>query len=534
MVPRLLFMREYSEAYKDYLTEDNLSWAFVILVVLGAMFIRLRLLSIPLERDEGEYAYMAQLILRGIPPYIKAYSMKFPGIYFVYAAIMTLFGQTIEGIHLGLILVNAATIILLFLLGKRFFRPYAAVTVSASFALLALGGSVLGLTANAEHFLLLPVAAGLLIMLKALDRKNLWALFLSGLCFGSAFIIKQPAFFFAAMAIIYIFWRPQRIKRVLLFSAGFTMPLAATFFYLYVLKAFAKFWFCTVTYAHVYTSLVKLPEGLKNLFFKTSDATNSGWALWIIAAAGFISLFRKKIAPDKRMFLLLFSIASMLAVMPGLYFRRHYYILAIPAASLLIGFVIDDFKRFLPRLKFSLFIIVFVCLVLQESLFLFKATPLEACRMMYPTNPFPEAVEIAKYIKVHSNRDSTLAVLGSEPEIYFYSKRDSATPCIYMYPLMEPHRYAMDMQDEFIRGMESSLPEYIIFVNTTLSWTDRYVSARLQKHIFGWFEKFKDRYYDIAGVVEMVFDKNTKYLWGREAQIYEPQSGSFIYIFKKR
>ena len=76
-------MREYSEAYKDYLTEDNLSWAFVILVVLGAMFIRLRLLSIPLERDEGEYAYMAQLILRGIPPYIKAYSMKFPGIYFV-------------------------------------------------------------------------------------------------------------------------------------------------------------------------------------------------------------------------------------------------------------------------------------------------------------------------------------------------------------------------------------------------------------------------------------------------------------------
>ena len=31
--------------------------------------IRIRLLGIPLERDEGEYAYAGQLILQGVPPY---------------------------------------------------------------------------------------------------------------------------------------------------------------------------------------------------------------------------------------------------------------------------------------------------------------------------------------------------------------------------------------------------------------------------------------------------------------------------------
>ena len=60
-------------------------------------FIRVRLLEMPLERDEGEYAYAGQLLLQGIPPYELAYNMKLPGTYFAYAAGMAVFGQTIGG-----------------------------------------------------------------------------------------------------------------------------------------------------------------------------------------------------------------------------------------------------------------------------------------------------------------------------------------------------------------------------------------------------------------------------------------------------
>ena len=51
----------------------------VFLVILVFAFIRYRLRAMPLERDEGEYAYAGQLILHGIPPYQLAYSMKLPG-----------------------------------------------------------------------------------------------------------------------------------------------------------------------------------------------------------------------------------------------------------------------------------------------------------------------------------------------------------------------------------------------------------------------------------------------------------------------
>ena len=55
----------------------------LILAVIA--IIRIRLLNIPLERDEGEYAYFGQLMLDGIPPFKAAYTMKFPGTHFMYA-----------------------------------------------------------------------------------------------------------------------------------------------------------------------------------------------------------------------------------------------------------------------------------------------------------------------------------------------------------------------------------------------------------------------------------------------------------------
>ena len=48
----------------------RLAWWTLAVIVSGLVIaIRIRLLGIPLERDEGEYAYAGQLILQGIPPY---------------------------------------------------------------------------------------------------------------------------------------------------------------------------------------------------------------------------------------------------------------------------------------------------------------------------------------------------------------------------------------------------------------------------------------------------------------------------------
>src|ERR1039458_9813087 len=125
-----------------------LCYGLLLLVVLLFAGIRYRLLKMPLERDEGEYAYAGQLLLQGVPPYKLAYNMKLPGTDAAYALIMAVFGQTTAGIHLGLILLNAATTVLVFLLAKRLMDDIGAFVAAATFALLSASPSILG---NAAH-----------------------------------------------------------------------------------------------------------------------------------------------------------------------------------------------------------------------------------------------------------------------------------------------------------------------------------------------------------------------------------------------
>ena len=157
-----------------------ITWGLVLLSMLFVAVIRIRLLSIPLERDEGEFAYMGQLMLQGIPPYALAANMKLPGTYAAYALIMALFGQTIEAIHLGLLLVNVSTMLMVFFLARRLFDDYAGAVACATFGILSLSPSVLGTSAHATHFVLLPALGGILLLLKALDSDNGFTFFLSG------------------------------------------------------------------------------------------------------------------------------------------------------------------------------------------------------------------------------------------------------------------------------------------------------------------------------------------------------------------
>jgi hypothetical protein len=69
-----------------------------------------------------------------------------------------------------------------------------------------------------------------------------------------------------------------------------------------------------------------------------------------------------------------------------------------------------------------------------------SASPADASRIIYPESPFAESIRIAEYLREHTSLSDTIAVLGSEPQIYFYSNRHSATGYIYAYGLMEAQK----------------------------------------------------------------------------------------------
>jgi len=70
-------------------------WVAIVVIVICAAAVRWRIAPMPLERDEGEYAYVAQQMLNGVPPYESAYSMKLPGIY-VISELLTRHGENLS------------------------------------------------------------------------------------------------------------------------------------------------------------------------------------------------------------------------------------------------------------------------------------------------------------------------------------------------------------------------------------------------------------------------------------------------------
>ena len=144
-------------------------WVALSLVILAVIVVRIRLLDIPLERDEGEFAYVGQLMLEGIAPYKMAYVIKLPGTAAVYALSMALFGETTAGIHLGLLLANIAAIVLVFLLAKRWFGAGVGLVAGATYALMSLSWGVDGNAAHATQFITPAALGGILLLLRALE-----------------------------------------------------------------------------------------------------------------------------------------------------------------------------------------------------------------------------------------------------------------------------------------------------------------------------------------------------------------------------
>jgi hypothetical protein len=521
-------------------------WALAIIVFALVIAIRIRLLGIPLERDEGEYAYAGQLIMQGIPPYKLAYNMKFPGTYAAYALIMSIFGQTIHAIHLGLLLVNAATIALIFLLGRRLIDSTAGIAAAASYAVLSVCPSVLGLAAHATNFAMLPVLGGTLLILKISESKHdtFGLLFVSGLLFGLGGLMKQPALLFIPFGASYIAWKDAHgrfplkiiVARILVFALGIIVPIAITCLILWRAGVIDKFWFWTIDYAWQYGRLVPLAQAPAILFRSINFVIGSSWPIWMLAAIGAVVGFWDRRTRASTVFLTGFFFFSALALCPGFYFRTHYFILILPAISLLVGCAIASLCQALASqmilIRFVPLLLLTASLslpILSDRRFFFEASPMEACRMVYPESPFPESIRIADYIGKHTEPDDTIAVLGSEPQIYFYAKRHSATGYIYTYGLMEPQRYAHQMQEEMILEIESARPKYLVSVLMNDSWLYR---SQSDARIFTWANEYTAENYDAAGFVNIT-PTRTDYFFGDVPPTAESLK-NYILIYRRK
>lgn len=468
-------------------------WLAAILLVVGV--VRARLASMPLERDEGEYAYMAQLMLEGTPPFAAAFAMKFPGIYAAYAVILPIFGQTDVGIRWALIFLNGATILAVYWVARKLAgsstaadsvapgqfqasgitAEKAGLCSAAIYAVMSLAPSMLGITANAEHFVLLPALLGASCMLGFCGPER-W--FLGGVCLGLAVTMKQQGVVFAALGAAGVvlsvvpaggaaggFLRRVRLaaRPLALYIAGVGIPVLAMILWVWGAGVFEAFWFWCVEYARFYGNMWGWAAALKHFSRSFGPIFSDHLPLFAAAAFGMALLWRQK--RTAFWWIAGWLVAGCVAVSPGRVFRPHYFLFLLPGIALAGGFGLAA----LPRWKiFAVAALLFPLVMQREALLL--QPPEETCRLLYRNSAFKEARDVARELRDLTKKEERIGILGSEPEIFFYAQRHSATPYIYMYPLLEPQPFALAMQRHMIHTLEDAPPRYLVHVRVPTSW----------------------------------------------------------------
>jgi hypothetical protein len=261
---------------------------------------------------------------------------------------------------------------------------------------------------------------------------------------------------------------------------------------------------------------------------------------WLVLAAGLPSAIFNKGTRRRAVFVLFFCLCSFLGTATGLYFRPHHFILMLPAIALAQGLAVVSLqqtvgfgaaKNVLRSLPVIMFATVLAWVVFYQSRIFFQASPVQACQNLYRWNPFLESLSVGRYIREHSAPTARVAVMGSEPQIYFYAQRRSATGYIYTYALMEPQPDALKMQGEMRREIESVQPEFLVYVSYSLSWIFHPDSDR---SIIEWFNGYAGRFYDQVGLVQLNSTGGVDCIWDDAAKKQPKPTGFYLAVYKRK
>jgi hypothetical protein len=411
---------------------------------------------------------------------------------------------------------------------------------------MSLSGGVLGTAGHATHFVLLPALAGLVLLWRATGSGNPTAYLGSGFFLGLGMLMKQNGALFVGFGAIWLVWvgwsrksmtTGPFLKNCGAFFSGASAPLLVMLLLLWHGVVLEKFWFWTFDYARTYGGQ---NPGLDLAWRRLVQRMPSvELPAFYAAFFGLVALWSRRARWPAALFATALLVCSLVAIVPGFHFRSHYYVLLMPVLALLTGAAVQTMVELLVGFQFSFlaaapvlaFAFLFAKGVARERELFFQLSPSLACRQLYGSQPFPEAITIAEYLRAHCPPNDRIAVLGSEPEIYFYAQRHSATGYIYTYPLMERQLYARQMQDEMKKEIEAGRPRYLVQVRTWTSWRTRPgASAVISKMC----DSLTPPDYELAGSAD-IFDQepHVEWRWGQETLHRATNAAISLLIFRR-
>ena len=170
---------------------------WLLAALLFVFFYSLPTVGFPLDRDHGVFLTIGRCILDGGVPYADCWDTKPPGIFFLFAGIAKLFGESFWGVRIFDLLWLLVFSRFLYQFGKRTLGEVPAALGTALHAV-AYHGLGYRNTANPESFLMLFVVLGFLLAVRGRGNAVLNHA-VAGCLMGAAFWFKFNALIFSPL-----------------------------------------------------------------------------------------------------------------------------------------------------------------------------------------------------------------------------------------------------------------------------------------------------------------------------------------------
>ena len=419
--------------------------------------------------DSLIFMYVAQGILEGEVPYLDRWDHKGPLLYLINAV-----GLLIDEVW-GIWIVQA-----LFLLGTIYFalillrKAFGTTPALFALALFLILFSRFNPPGNyTEQYALLFQFLALYLLFRSHQQPHrefrlihFALLHMTIGALGAASFLLRPdlAALWIAIGIYWFLLRGAAFRKLgwAALGGGCALLFVAALFG--TLGAFGALWDAVIVYNFAYSD-ASFPERLATVRYLSTEIlfasllTLAGWSIGVFCLAkGRVQGDHRKALLATALILLPLQIVSI--SLPG-YGWPHYYLAALPAATVLLAlvmwFVLEQERIFLKLLIVALFIGT-AYTSLPHANFA-RLTGKYAGDALYAEN---NQSRLAERIRGITKPNDCILVWGRGPGLYLLSDRNAPSRFFYQYPLIKPNYANQSLREEFVSDIKEKEPRLII------------------------------------------------------------------------
>ncbi len=475
-------------------------YACLAAIIVALFAIRWQFVGIPLERDEGAYILYGKLLAAGAHPYRDFYDIKPPGIFLVYALLVSACGYDAAAVQRGGCVVYAAILALFYLFLARLLDRRLALAVIPVVGLVLLNPDTHGFTVQSEFFVLLFVLLGLWVLMVARERRNAFMMAGAGVLLGFSALIKQAGIFYCVFGTVWLAmqWWQERDRRFLVdlagLAAGGILAVGAVLLWLRQegVVQDALFWMAEFP-RHYYLTDLSLHEAMPLFWERARTIVAQQPLFWLLAAVGAIAVWAVDLPRTTKIVVCLLIVLSFLAVVPGYRFYGHYWIMFAPgiAVSVAMTYKLSDellsSTAIARGVRMALWAAIPLGHVVAAHAYYLRPNTAEIVKTSYGGNPFVEAQVVGDYLRRRMKAGDEVFVAGSEPEIYVYTGTTGPSKHTAVYFLNLPTPFAREMRAEAVHDLETRKPRFIVFVSNHVSW---YASRESEHDFSDWMARY--------------------------------------------